>query len=357
MLQMEAERSLGRPLFSENNVLILGFAIGLAYGAVGLLSGFCLLTSLRHWLTENNGVRIRSYALAMATAIVGAQALAGIGLVDLGKSIYLLPSFSLPLMAIGGLIFGYGMVLSNGCGSRASVLLGKGNLRSFVVLVTLGITAQMTLRGLLAPPRVAALQASSIETATNSLPALIGGGTGRLIAAALVAGVLLVFCFAHKPFRQAWGQAFAGFAIGALIVAAWTVTGKIGAESFDPVPVTSLTFVAPIADSVQYVMLSTGVAMNFGVATIFGVLLGSFITAIVTGRFELEAYRSPRHMLRSMTGAAMMGVGGAMALGCSIGQGLTGLSTLALPSFVALAGIVGGITLGLRGPLKAPPIA
>ena len=358
----EGAKSLGPTvLFSENIVLIAGFAIGLVYGAVGLVSGFCLLTSLRQWLNENSGVRIRSYALAMATAMIGAQALAAAGLVDLGQSIYLQAAFSVPLMFAGGLVFGYGMVLANGCGSRASVLLGKGNLRSFVVVVTLGITAQMTLRGLIGPLRAAAAQASTVTPPVNSLPGLIGlaldATMARIVATALVAGALIVFAFAHEPLRRATVQWISGIAIGLLIVAGWYTTGHLGGESFDPVPVTSLTFIAPIADSVQYIMLSTGMALNFGIVTVFGVLLGSFLTAIGTGRFELEAYRSPRHMLRSMSGAAMMGVGGACALGCSIGQGLTGLSTLAFASMIALGGIVLGITAGLRGPLKAPPIA
>lgn len=348
-------------MFSENIVLIAGFAIGLVYGAVGLVSGFCLLTSLRQWLNENSGVRIRSYALAMATAMIGAQVLAAAGMVDLGQSIYLQAAFSAPLMFAGGLVFGYGMVLANGCGSRASVLLGKGNLRSFVVVVTLGITAQMTLRGLIGPLRATAAQASTVTPPVNSLPGLIGlaldATTARLVATALIAGALIVFAFAHEPLRRATVQWISGIAIGLLIVAGWYTTGHLGGESFDPVPVTSLTFIAPIADSVQYIMLSTGMALNFGIVTVFGVLLGSFLTAVTTGRFELEAYRSPRHMLRSMSGAAMMGVGGACALGCSIGQGLTGLSTLAFASMIALAGIVLGITAGLRGPLKAPPIA
>jgi hypothetical protein len=261
-------------------------------------------------------------------------------------------------MFAGGLVFGYGMVLATGCGSRSKVLLGRGNLRSFDVVVTLGITAQMTLRGLIGTTRVAALQATDVTPAVNSLPALLHAGAwGRLIAVALIAGALIVFAASSAAFRQARGQALAGIAIGLLIVAAWYATGHVGAESFDPVPVTSLTFIAPIADGVQYVMLSTGMTLNFGVATIAGVLAGSFLTAVLTGRFELEGYRSPRHMLRSMTGAAMMGIGGAMALGCSIGQGLTGMSTLALASFIAFAGIVLGISAGLRGPLKAPAIA
>jgi uncharacterized membrane protein YedE/YeeE len=121
--------------------------------------------------------------------------------------------------------------------------------------------------------------------------------------------------------------------------------------------VTSLTFVAPVADSVQYAMLSTGLSPNFGIATVAGVFAGSLVTALLTGRFELEGYNSPRHMLRSAGGAALMGVGGVMAYGCSIGQGLTGLSTLAFSSFVAVAGIMTGTAVGLRGALRVRPLA
>jgi hypothetical protein len=121
--------------------------------------------------------------------------------------------------------------------------------------------------------------------------------------------------------------------------------------------VTSLTFVAPIADSLQYVMLSTGSTLNFGITTVFGVFAGSLVTSLLTGRFELEGFRSPVHMLRSAGGAALMGIGGVMAFGCSIGQGLTGISTLALSSFVAVAGIVAGGGLGLRGALRVRPLA
>lgn len=342
-------------------VLILGFLIGLAYGVVGLVSGFCLLTSLRNWLTQGDGVRIRSYALAMAAAMLGAQALAGFGLVDLGQSIYLQPSFSAPLMFAGGLAFGYGMVLANGCGSRAAVLLGRGNLRSFVVVVTLGITAQMTLRGLLGPVRVAASQASNTTPAVNSLPdalaGALGSGAGRMIAALLIAGALIAFAFSHAPLRQARGQWIAGILIGLLVAAGWYTTGAVGGEAFEPIPVTSLTFVAPTADSVQYVMLSTGMTPNFGIVMVAGVIAGSLATALLTGRFALEGYRSAAHMLRSIAGAALMGMGGACALGCSVGQGLTGVSTLAFASMIAFAGILLGLTAGLRGPLKAPPIA
>src|SRR5215510_3799157 len=139
-------------------VLLAALAIGLIYGSVGLLSGFCMMSSMRGWLAEGDGRLARTYALAMGIAIAASQLLAARGLVDLNKSIYLQPSFSAPVMFFGGLLFGYGMVLSNGCGARALVLLGRGNLRSFVVVIVLGIFAEMTLKGLIAPVRIAAVQ-------------------------------------------------------------------------------------------------------------------------------------------------------------------------------------------------------
>jgi uncharacterized protein len=344
-----------------NIVAVSGLLIGLAYGAVGLLSGFCLLSALRGWWADGDGRLIRTYALALGVAIAAAQLLAAGGLVDRGKTIYLQPSFSAPLMFVGGVLFGYGMVLSNGCGSRALVLLGRGNLRSLIVVIVLGITAQMTLKGLIAPARVAVLQASQTAPAIISLPALlstlgIGETFARMLAASAVAGALIIFAFAHAPFQRAFGQIAAGIAVGLLVAGGWFATGYLGADDFNPTAVTSLTFIAPIADSVQYIMLSTGLTLNFGITMVAGVFAGSLLTALATGRFQLEGFNSPRHMLRSIGGAALMGAGGAMAYGCSIGQGLTGLSTLALASFIAVAGILLGTAAGLRGALRVQPL-
>jgi len=345
---------------SAQLVILAGLVIGLVYGAVGLLSGFCLMSSMRGFLAEGDGRLVRSYALAIAVAIAASQLLAGSGMVDLGKSIYLQQSFSVPVLFLGGLLFGYGMVLSNGCGSRALVLLGRGNLRSFVVVIVLAIAAQMTLKGLIAPARIALVQASQTTVSANSLPSLLvllglTESLSRAFAAAAIVLALVLFAFAHPAFRRSPGQIAAGVIVGVIVAAGWFVTGYLGADDFNPVPVTSLTFVAPIADALQYAMLSTGLTLNFGVATVAGVFAGSLAAAIATGRFKLEGYSSPRHMLRSGSGAALMGVGGVMAFGCSIGQGLTGVSTLALGSFVALAGILLGTTAGLRGALRAQP--
>ena len=347
---------------SAHIVILAALLIGLIYGAVGLLSGFCMMSGLRGWWADGDGRLVRTYALAMGVGIATSQLLAARGMVDLGKSIYLQPSFSAPVMFLGGLLFGYGMVLSNGCGSRALVLLGRGNLRSFVVVIVLGIFAEMTLKGLLAPARIAMVQVSQITAKLTSVPALLSfvglsETLARMLAASVLSAALIIFAFSHARFRRSWGQIAAGLIVGVLVAAGWYATGYLAADDFNPVPVTSLTFIAPIADALQYVMLSTGSTLNFGIVTVFGVFAGSLVTALATGRFHLEGYQSPSHMLRSAGGAALMGVGGVMAFGCSVGQGLTGLSTLSLASLVAIAGILAGTAAGLRGALRVRPLA
>src|SRR3954470_12947712 len=220
---------------AANIVVLAGFIIGLVYGAVGLASGFCLLSSLRGWWAEGDGRLVRTYALAIGVAVASTQLLAAAGLVDLGKSIYLQPSFSVPLMFFGGLLFGYGMVLSNGCGSRALVLLGRGNLRSFVVVIVLGIFAMMTLKGLIAPARIAMLQASQTTTNANSVPALLSALglseiTARMLAASVISAALIIFAFAHAPFRKSPGQVAAGLVIGLLVAGGWFASGYLGAD-------------------------------------------------------------------------------------------------------------------------------
>jgi hypothetical protein len=220
----------------------------------------------------------------------------------------------------------------------------------------------MALKGLIAPARIALVQASQTTVAANSLPSVLAmlGPTEAVscaLAVVVVVVALILFAFAQPAFRRSPGQIAAGAIVGLLVAGGWYVTGYLGADDFNPVPVTSLTFIAPIADSLQYAMLSTGLTLNFGIATVGGVFAGSLVTSLVTGRFKLEGYSSPRHMLRSAGGAALMGIGGVMAFGCSIGQGLTGISTLALGSFIAVAGILLGATAGLRGALRVQPLA
>ena len=183
----------------------------------------------------------------------------------------------------------------------------------------LAIFAQMTLKGLIAPARIAMVGASQTTATANSVPALLAGAglsatAARMLAASIISAALIIFAFAHPAFRRSPGQIAAGLVVGLLVAAGWFATGYLGADDFNPTPVTSLTFIAPIADALQYVMLSTGSTLNFGIVTVFGVFAGSLVTALLTGRFHLEGYQSPRHMLRSGGGAALMGAGGVMAL-------------------------------------------
>ena len=343
-------------------VLSSGFLIGLVFGAVGLVSGFCVVSGLRDLWTKDDGRMIRSIALAIAVAILGTQGLSALGYVDLTKSIYLAPSFSAPVVLLGGLMFGYGAVAANACASRAMVLLGRGNLRSLVVIATIAITAEMTLKGLIAPLRIALVNWTQASLSAVSLPAYLAqAGLDPAIAAGLAAAAvgiaLLAYAFAYAPFRASKLLVVAGLVMGLLVVAGWFVTGFIGNDPFEPTPVASLTFIAPIADGLQYAMLSTGSTLNFGIVVMAGVLAGSFLTALVTRSFHVEGYSTHNHMLRSVGGAALMGVGGVMAFGCSIGQGLTGLSTLALPSAIAVAGILIGAAVGLRSPVRVVALA
>jgi hypothetical protein len=220
----------------------------------------------------------------------------------------------------------------------------------------------VTLKGLIAPGRIALLQWTQITAGATSMPALIAKlgvseTSARSLAAPIISAALIIFAFSHAPFQRAWGQIAAGLIVGLLVAAGWYATGYLGADEFNPAPVTSLAFIAPIADTLQYLMLSTGLTLNFGIVTVAGVFAGSLVTALATQRFHWEGYSSPQHMLRSVAGAVLMGVGGAAALGCSVGQGLTGLSTLALASFVAVAGIFLGAAIGLRGALRVRPLA
>ena len=258
-------------------VLGAGLLIGIVFGAVGLLSGFCSLSGLRSWWIERDGRMIRTFALAMAVAVIATQSLAALGLVDLGKSLYLQPSFSPALILFGGLLFGYGMVLANGCASRAVVLLGQGNLRSLMVVVIIAVTAQMTLKGLIAPARLAFLNWSVQTPPAVSLSKLLsdlglGTGWGQLAAVVAVAGSLLLFALADGRLRGSWRLIAAGVAVGLLVGAGWAVTGYLGDDDFSPVPVASLTFVAPVADTLQYAMLSTGLSLSFGIVLVVGIV-------------------------------------------------------------------------------------
>ncbi|MCE9665745.1 YeeE/YedE family protein [Halomonas sp. M5N1S17] len=323
--------------------------IGLVFGATGQATGFCLMRGLANRWTLGDSRKLRSYALAMAVALLGSQALAMAGLVSLEDSLYANPAPSWLAIPLGGALFGYGMALANGCGARALVLLGSGNLRSFVVLTCLGLAAYMALSGVLAPLRIWLEGMTTLALPTHDLPGAIGAPAWLM--ALVLGGALLAWVFSNAAFRASPGDWLGGLIIGLLVPAGWYATGVLGHDDFEPVRLASLTFIAPIGESLQYLMLSTGTRLGFGVSVVGGVIMGALAMALLRRDFTLRAFDGPGQMLRSMAGGTLMGIGGVMALGCSIGQGLSGLSTLALTAFAALAGIVAGARLGIVGPL------
>ncbi|HVZ54711.1 MAG TPA: YeeE/YedE family protein [Pseudolabrys sp.] len=335
-----------------------GFLIGLVFGAVAQRTNFCTMGGISDFVLMGDGRRFRAWVLAIAVAIIGTQALHFAGLIDINKSIYLTSNFGWLGAIVGGLMFGFGMTQAGGCGSKTLVRLGSGNLKSLIVALVLGFFAYMTLRGLIALARVR-LETANVDLTKHGLTNQnlgemaghtlgIAAGPARAIAAAVLALAFLVYCFKDAEFRKSPSNIIAGLVIGLCAVAGWYVTGVLAADEFNPTQLASVTFVAPIGDSLQYLMTFTGASLNFGIATVGGVIAGSFLMAIATGTFQTESFADRSDLMRHLAGGALMGAGGVLALGCTIGQGITGMSTLALGSLIAWLSIMAGGYLGIK---------
>ena len=342
-------------------VLTGAAVIGLLFGAVGQRTGFCLLRGLKNQWQTGDGRKLRAFALAMAVALVGSQILSLLSGISFGDALYTQRSVSWLMLPVGGALFGYGMVLANGCGARSLVLLGSGNLRSLVVLLCLGIAAYMAMSGVLANGRLTLEDMTRLTLPAATVPDLladwgISSSIALLLATVVMAAIPAAYALSNRTFLRSPRDIAGGVMVGLLIVAGWWVTGVVGDDFFDPVSLASLTFIAPIGDALHYLMISTGISLTFGVVVVAAIVVGSLVMALLSGSFRWQSFDSPQHLRRSVSGGVLMGVGGVMAMGCSIGQGLTGFSTLALTSYLALAGILVGAWLGLQGPLKSASI-
>ena len=344
--------------------------VGLSFGLLGRASGFCLRSALIEFRLRRPGRRAIAWAAALLTAVSASQLLTAGGSIDLTESLYLAARVSLVSIALGGLLFGVGMVLARGCGGRHLVLASGGNLRSWLVLTTLALVAYATLRGILAPLRLWLDGLLSLEVeaaASQAVPDLLAVSTGldagsltlalvALLAVGLAA-VLLHALRAEAWRAAAWGHLAAGVGIGLLIPLAWVVTGLLGVDDFDPVPLEALTFTAPVGDALQYLMTYTGASLDFGILVVGGTLLGAATLAVIRRDVRLEAFATPGQLLRYLSGAALMGFGGVLALGCTIGAGLSGVSTLSLGSMIALGAMVTGACAALAVEARGLPRA
>ena len=334
----------------------VAFACGLAAGAVlgvaGRAGRFCTLAMLEDAFFGSDFRRLKSFALAASVALLATQALAAFGIVDLSRSIYLTASIGLGGAIIGGLMFGVGMALVGTCGFGTLVRVGGGDLRAIVVFLVLGLSALATMRGITGMLRLKLIEPLSLrlpEGSTQTLTSLLGaGGAMRAILVVAIAAALAFWALADGRLIRSPRLLSSGLAVGATIAFGWFATGWLADDEFDPARVASLTFVAPLGDAILYIATFSGARLNFGIGSVAGVVAGSFAAAMLARGFRWEACDDARELKRHMTGALLMGIGGIMSLGCTVGQGLSAFSTLAVSAPVTMVAIACGARLGLE---------
>jgi uncharacterized membrane protein YedE/YeeE len=338
---------------------IAGLILGTAFGALTHRTNFCAMGAVADIVSFGDYGRFRAWLLAIAVAVLGAQTLHALEMIDLGESIYLGASLNWFGAILGGTVFGFGMVLASGCPGRNLVRVGGGDLKAVVVLLFIGLFGYMTLRGLTAPLRLMITSETSYDLTlagieSQQIGALVAGMTGiqeslaRVGSAGLVAVLLILFCFANPAFRRSPAHIASGIGLGLIVTAGWWATGVLGADDFDPAALASLTFIAPAGDSLQYLMTFTGATIDFGIGSVGGAILGAFLSSLLAGSVRVTSFYDTGDTLRHMAGGALMGFGGVLAFGCTIGQGITGMSTLGLGSILAFLSITFGGVLGVK---------
>lgn len=349
-----------------------GFVLAFIFGAVANKTNFCTMGAVSDVVNMEHWGRMRMWLLTIAVAILGTNALYYFGLIDLSKSVYARPVLPWLSLLVGGAIFGVGMTIAAGCTNKNLVRLGGGSLRSLVVLVFLAVSAYMTLKGLFGQFRSSVLDPVAVDLsqwglASQGLPHILSKVTGLaeksaiLTSMAVVGLGLLAFVLKDKRFRGNRMQLLGSVVLGLLVVAAWYLTGHVGygenPETLETVyfatntrTLESMSFVAPTAYSLELLMLWTDKSMKvtFGIATAIGVVLGSFAYAMSTRQFRWEGFASMEDLRTQLFGAVLMGFGGVTAIGCTVGQGLSGVSTLALGSFIALGSIIAGAAATMK---------
>ena len=351
-------------------VASLAFVLAFVFGAVANRVNFCTMGAIADIVNFGNWHRMRMWVLAIAVAIVGSAILVLTGHVDLNKSIYTGARVAWVSAIVGGFLFGFGMTLASGCGSKTLIRAGAGNLKSWIVFVMVGIAAYMTLRGLFAVWRTSALDVWRLDltplgAATSDLPtilAALGIPAVKPWLPFVVAALLALFVFKDAEFRKSPELIVGGLVIGLLVVGGWYVSGHLGYLAEDPATLEekfvatnsgraeSFSFVAPAAYLLELLMMWTDTTrvLTFGIAASLGMIAGSAAYALVSKSFRWESFASAEDVGNHLVGATMMGFGGVTALGCTIGQGITGVSTLAVGSILTLLAIIGGCLLAVR---------
>jgi uncharacterized protein len=341
----------------SKEVLGAFFLGGLCLGIISHRTHFCTMGAISDVVHLGDWTRARQWALAIAVAMLGFAALTDLGLIDYSKTLYASTRLMWLSTVVGGVMFGYGMVIASGCGNKALVRIGGGNLKSVVVFVVMGISAFATLKGI-----TAVLRVSTVDTVFIDMPAGVSlNSLGIPGAGYLFATLLLLWVLRDKDFWT-FNSFLAGVGVGGVVVAMWWVSGHLGfvpehPETLDAVYVATssgrieaLNFVAPIANTLDWLMFYSDASkvLTTGVMAVSGVVCGAALSALRSKTFRLEGFANPRDLGQHLLGSVLMGVGGVTAMGCTIGQGLSGMSTLSLNAFMALAAIVLGAVVSLR---------
>ncbi len=329
--------TLGLDLAPRQAAIYLGLALGLVFGMLAEVSRFCFRRAVAGDAGER-GSAAAVWLTALTTALIGTQAAVTAGLISFDTHRFFAADLPWLAIAVGGLMFGAGMVLTRGCVSRLTVLTGSGNLRAALVLIVFAVVAHATLKGILAPIR------TGLGAVTVSLDSVALPGPAALWAAlvAIAAGVAI---WKSAPRRL---DVLLGALIGLLVPAAWIGTGYVLFDEFDPIAMESLSFTAPAAEALFWTIAASSIPAGFGTGLLGGVILGALVSSVVFDRFHWQSFESPRQTGRYLTGAALMGVGGVLAGGCTVGAGLAGVPSLSLAAVLALGSIAVGGALSAR---------
>lgn len=343
---------------------ISGLFAGVILGYVARSNFFCTLSSLEsHWY-GNNSNGVRTWALAIIIAILTSQTLIIAGVIDVGASFYITSSFSWLGTIIGGVAFGVGMAFVGTCGFGALVRLGGGSLKSLMAIIILGLVALSTQRGILAFFRQPIESAGSIELsayATRSLPDILTVHLSPLVTYGLIGSALILGLFwilKDQAFRSEINKVISGVLIGLVITFGWIVTSTISEASFDPVQIESSSFIAPVSDFFMQISVITDATPDYGVGMVIGVVIGAALAAYKGNNIQWEVCDNARELSRHIIGAALMGFGGVLSLGCTIGQGISAFSLLSISAPLAMISILIGARFGLayllEGDILAP---
>jgi uncharacterized membrane protein YedE/YeeE len=349
-------------------VLLSGFGVAFLFGALAQRTHFCTMGAISDVVNMGDWTRARQWVLAIGVAMMGFAALSLHGDIAPDKALYAGTRLLWLSCSLGGLMFGFGMVLASGCGNKSLVRVGSGNLKSLVVLLVMGVAAFATLKGI-----TGVLRVSTVDRFFAEMPkgAHLGGLFNAMLASELTGlqiwlgfglGLMLMLWALSRREFWSWENLLAGAGAGLLVVAMWWVSGSLGhvaehPDTLEEVFLTtnsgrmeSLSFVAPVAYLLDWLMFYSDKSklLSLGIVSVLGVIAGSFVMSRVDGSFRFEGFGSVEDLGNHLAGAVLMGVGGVTAMGCTIGQGLSGVSTLSLNSGIALASIVVGALAGFR---------